>query len=1450
MGHSEHFLKTLILTWSLFLSCFIAVAEGTKEFRPQESHKGELCIDTTRNKFCSVSATEDYRLHIHISDFANEAIYFGFGQTKHNQGATTFRLYRPDHTIDTSGAVPTTAGSRGYIETYGQAVAGPTITSPGTGYWALRCTPDMNGDYYLGLKITWATGFVDSYKTYENFDITVINTLTMQPIPGRVWSKAWQLYSETPQNGSNNRYWGRMFVYSADSIVTKVDLNGMIPGTFTISCNHSGCQQSPPAVPEIARKSVNGESTFPEYKIFLNDPDELAYPSGVLGGLDNTVPITAERDCDGTIDFTFGCTKAGNVELKLDLSVIGPGFVDRFLPQQVNSGLNTVFWDGNDGSIPPKPVPNGSMFNLVISYVNGLTHLPLYDVEFNNNGFFLDLVRPITVPPPPSPLFYWDDSNFSGGSTNFTGCLPAPPSTGCHAWSTPPSGGFGNNRTLNTWWYAVSTDSDPVQITEKRFPSDLGVISGSTQLCQGSQYSFSVDEDENSTRYVWVYPGGTDTTNNPSVLVTIPGSAPPGPGIITVHGINESCGTGPLSTLNITINPFPTITITGETSVCDGANNVIYITESGQSNYLWNFSPGATLVAGGGLSHSFITVNWNGIGPQTVSVNYTNPISTCTGAAPHVLNITVHPHPVPEVTGPAEVCALETGIVYATAPNKLNYTWSVSAGGAITSGGTSSDHTVTVLWGTAGPQHVSVGFTDESTNCTSLTPTVYNVLVKPLPEPTVSGDATPCNGSTGNIYSSQPGQTDYSWTISPGGVITAGGTASDPTVTITWNATGNQSVSINYINSTTQCTALNPVSFPVVVQPLPDITIAGPASVCVNNAGPVYTTQAGHFGYSWNIIPAGAGIITGGSGTESVSVTWTTTGVHQISVNYTDAFTGCRAAAPASYQVTVNTLPVPVLSGDAIPCTGLPKTYTTDPGASAYTWIVSSGGTIVSGGGNTDPTVTIVWNNPGSQTVSVNYTIGTGCSGAAPTQFNVTVHQSTLPVITGPDAICETGTATYQTQAGNTAYVWNISPGGTFTSGTTGNLVNVRWNSSGPGFISANFTNEHGCTAPSPTTFAVTVNPLPVTTITRITDPLCSANSGQFQVPSDAASTFSWSINPAGAGIIASGQGTHLISINWSTSGNAIIDVTGNKTLTGCTSGSTLPVVVNPSPNPQFTACFDTKTTPQAKRFTLRGANPFVTGSGVFSGNRVSLNAATGEYEFDPFGAPTGTYPVFYTYKNVFQCEATTPAVTITVSNPAFSCNGILTDVRDGKSYTTSLIGGRCWMKQNLNYGIKLEPETQSQTDNCTAEKYCLPADPNCTLFGGLYQWEELMAYGTTSQNQGLCPPGWHIPSESEWQDMINAITTGIAPPSDGLAGGFLKDTTIVTGFHARVRGFYYLNTTWGFLSGTPTGTMFWTSTPVAENRAIARGSNTTNPSASKYPGSRGNAFSVRCVRD
>ncbi len=628
-----------------------------------------------------------------------------------------------------------------------------------------------------------------------------------------------------------------------------------------------------------------------------------------------------------------------------------------------------------------------------------------------------------------------------------------------------------------------SVSSNSVTLTVNPLP--VPTLSGPTPVCLNTSGNIYTTQ-AGMTNYVWtvsaggtITAGGTATSNTVTVTWNTIG--------IKTVSVNYTDGNGCTAAApvvyNVTVNSIPVPTLSGPTPVCAGTPGNVYTTQAGMTNYVWTVSAGGTITAGGNATSNTVTVTWNTPGIKTVSVNYTNG-NGCTAAAPVVYNVTVNALPVPTLSGPTPVCLNTPANVYTTQAGMTNYVWTVSAGGTITAGGTTTSNTVTVTWNTTGIKTVSVNYTDGN-GCTAAAPVVYNVTVNALPVPTLSGPTPVCLNTSGNVYTTQPGMTNYLWTVSAGGTVTAGGTTTSNTVTVTWNTTGVKTVTVNYTDGN-GCTAIAPVVYNVTVNALPVPTLSGTTPVCAGTPGNVYTTQAGMTNYVWTV-SAGGTITAGGNATSNtVTVTWNTVGIKTVSVNYTDA-NGCTAAAPVVYNVTVNALPVPTLSGPTPVCINTPgNVYTTQAGMTNYVWTVSAGGTITAGGNATSNTVTVTWNIPGAQTVSVNYTDSNGCTAVSPQVFNVTVNPRPIPTITGPVSPCLNSVGNlYTTQAGKSNYIWVVSAGGTITAGgtTTSNTITVTWNITGPQTILVSYTDTNGCTSAAPTVYNVIVNPLPVTSL-------------------------------------------------------------------------------------------------------------------------------------------------------------------------------------------------------------------------------------------------------------------------------------------------------------------------------------------------------------------------------
>jgi hypothetical protein len=251
-----------------------------------------------------------------------------------------------------------------------------------------------------------------------------------------------------------------------------------------------------------------------------------------------------------------------------------------------------------------------------------------------------------------------------------------------------------------------------------------------------------------------------------------------------------------------------------------------------------------------------------------------------------------------------------------------------------------------------------------------------------------------------------------------------------------------------------------------------------------------------------------------------------------------------------------------------------------------------------------------------------------------------------------------------------------------------------------------------------------------------------------------AGTTFSWTASGSSGNIsgFGPGAGTTISQILTNTGfipefATYVVQPAAN----GCPGvpGNVL-VTVSPAPPVVFTPCTDIVTTTDAKPITLKGGIPL---GGTYSGTGVNAGI------FYPSLAGTGTHTVTYSYTSVNGCSAT-GTVNISVAGAAaFTCDNPLTDIRDNAVYPTIKIGTQCWMAENLNFGNVIASSSM-QRDNCVVEKYCLNDNAaNCSSQGGLYQWDEVMQFDVAPGIQGLCPPAWHVPTETEWTTLFNFYT-------------------------------------------------------------------------------------------
>ncbi|MEN8204292.1 MAG: fibrobacter succinogenes major paralogous domain-containing protein [Bacteroidota bacterium] len=222
----------------------------------------------------------------------------------------------------------------------------------------------------------------------------------------------------------------------------------------------------------------------------------------------------------------------------------------------------------------------------------------------------------------------------------------------------------------------------------------------------------------------------------------------------------------------------------------------------------------------------------------------------------------------------------------------------------------------------------------------------------------------------------------------------------------------------------------------------------------------------------------------------------------------------------------------------------------------------------------------------------------------------------------------------------------------------------------------------------------------------------------------------------------------------------------------------------------------------------------------------------------------------------------------------------------NGNTYTSVKIGQQIWMAENLkctHYAdgspIPLVEES-SPWDNLeiSDQAYCWYDNDisNSNVYGGLYTWAAAMKGATSSSEnpsgvQGVCPNGWHLPSDLEWQELERHLGMSKAEAENAwrergeFVGGKLKEAGLVhwdspnigatneTGFTALPAGYrenssvdYPLGYRWkGY------ATMFWTATSKEESsiwfRMLGSDDSYIGKSDNNYPTV---AYSVRCVKD
>jgi uncharacterized protein (TIGR02145 family) len=348
-----------------------------------------------------------------------------------------------------------------------------------------------------------------------------------------------------------------------------------------------------------------------------------------------------------------------------------------------------------------------------------------------------------------------------------------------------------------------------------------------------------------------------------------------------------------------------------------------------------------------------------------------------------------------------------------------------------------------------------------------------------------------------------------------------------------------------------------------------------------------------------------------------------------------------------------------------------------------------------------------------------------------------------------------------------------------------------------------------------------------------------------------------YQLNQQGNGSCSGSTVTLSVSTSVNITTAAVSEISSNAATTG---GN----ITNDGGNPvtQRGVCWSTAPNPTTNGNITNNGN----GLGSFTSNLSGLAANTTyfirAYAVNSAGTFYGNELSFTTANNAIPSTHSCGAEN--VHNPNLNY-GSMTD-QDGNVYKTIVIGNQEWMAENLSTAVYRNGDSIPALSGSGWPENQLGAyynnngnnPPDCP-YGKLYNWYAV------ADPRGLCPAGWHVPSDEEWNDLIgyldnNYLPNGFSGSQSLIAGEKLKSSDAFYWSDQNIAnnesGFSALPAGWcnaGSLLSLGNEGFYWSSTSVCGPCTFAWfRSFYDGGSISKSLGNtqKPSGFSVRCLRD
>ncbi len=663
-----------------------------------------------------------------------------------------------------------------------------------------------------------------------------------------------------------------------------------------------------------------------------------------------------------------------------------------------------------------------------------------------------------------------------------------------------------NASTLATGVYTLTASNNGCSVSTTSLitinPLPSPTLTSNSPICNGQSLNLS---GSGGNTYQWNGPAAfTSTLQNPVINPASPTNS--GTYSLTAITVNGCTAT---VTSSITVNPTPSISITGAT-VCLNTTINLFATSLAGSTYSWSGPGGFTSTTQNpNIANSTLTMS----GVYTLTV--TSAVG-CVNTA--TTNVSVLSLPTPSISSNSPVCF--GSILTLTAGGGVTYQWNGPNG----FNSTLTNPTINNITLAGSGTYSLIAFV--GTCSASVT---QSLTVNPLPTPIASNNSPICNGQTLNLNA--VGAVTYTWS----GPAAFTSTNQNPSITVASPTnSGVYTVTVTDLNSCKNTATTN-----VTVNPTPTLSANG-SSVCVGQNMSITANSLPGSTYLWN---GPNTFIANGQNTVVTNAQTNMSGVYNLTVT---SAVGCTNTA--FVNVLIIALPTPSIVSNT-PCAGATLTLNV---------VGSAGASFVWSGPNGFNSLI---QNPSINNVTVPasgmYTViaSAGICSASTTQ-SVTVNPLPVPTAINNGPICETKNLSL-TATGGTGYSWN-GPNG-FVSSISNPSINAAINAQS-GIYVVTVTNANGCQATTSTSVTILANPAALANGATV----CFGKPATLSATGGA--SYSW-VGPNG---FTSNLANPTIPIvNNVTTGNYTVTVTGVNT---CTSITVANVVANPLPVPSITS--------------------------------------------------------------------------------------------------------------------------------------------------------------------------------------------------------------------------------------------------------------------------------------